>query len=262
MELITRTEAKAQGLKTYFTGKPCRRGHLDRRRTSSTSCVTCENEARKKPLLSLACRHCGKAFQGRKGTLSCSKECNIQYWRASNVEYRRQYAERYNATRDQKREYVLRKERELTQSVEAQAKRQECLKASKAKWRKENPSYYAKYCRHKTKTDPQYVMAKRLRARVRSAFVANGATKDSALEELIGISIKGFMDHIESLFVDGMGWQNYGDWHLDHVVPCKVFDLTDKAEQKKCFHYSNQQPLWATDNLSKGASLDWVKDNA
>ena len=97
---------------------------------------------------------------------------------------------------------------------------------------------------------------------MRSAFAVVGATKNDSLAELIGISIDGFMAHIESLFTDGMSWQNYGEWHLDHVVPCKFFDLTKEDEQKKCFHYLNQQPLWAADNLSKGASLDWVKETA
>ena len=57
---------------------------------------------------------------------------------------------------------------------------------------------------------------------------------------------------IESQFVDGMSWDNHGEWHIDHIRPCASFDLTDPEQQKECFNYKNLQPLWAKDNLSKG----------
>lgn len=47
-----------------------------------------------------------------------------------------------------------------------------------------------------------------------------------------------------------------GEWHIDHIKPCASFDLTDPEEQKECFHYTNLQPLWAKDNLNKGAKYD------
>jgi len=51
---------------------------------------------------------------------------------------------------------------------------------------------------------------------------------------------------------------NQGSWHLDHIRPCAAWDLTKPSEQAGCFHYTNYQPLWAKDNLSKGAKLDWL----
>ena len=47
---------------------------------------------------------------------------------------------------------------------------------------------------------------------------------------------------------------NYGKWHIDHIIECHRFDLTKPEEQRKCFHYSNQRPLWAIDNLSRKKS--------
>jgi len=53
-----------------------------------------------------------------------------------------------------------------------------------------------------------------------------------------------------------MSWNNHGEWHIDHIKPCTSFDLSKLSEQKKCFHYKNLQPLWAKDNLSKGAKIN------
>ena len=50
-----------------------------------------------------------------------------------------------------------------------------------------------------------------------------------------------------------MSWDNYGDWHVDHIRPCASFDLTNEDEQRICFHYKNLQPLWGPDNLEKGS---------
>ena len=62
--------------------------------------------------------------------------------------------------------------------------------------------------------------------------------------------------HVESLFQEGMSWENYGEWHVDHRKPCSSFDLVEEDEQRKCFHYTNLQPMWAIENLSKWASFD------
>ena len=63
------------------------------------------------------------------------------------------------------------------------------------------------------------------------------------------------MGYIESKFKEGMTWENYGTWHLDHIYPCSKFDLTKEEEQRICFHYSNLQPLWASQNMSKSNEI-------
>ena len=99
------------------------------------------------------------------------------------------------------------------------------------------------------KIDPQYKLRKRLRARMKLALI-NGYKKGMAIN-LLGCSILELKKHLESLFQNGMSWKNYGKWHLDHIKPCSLFDLTKPDEQAQCFHYSNLQPLWAHDNLKK-----------
>lgn len=59
--------------------------------------------------------------------------------------------------------------------------------------------------------------------------------------------------HLETRFLPGMTWENYGAWHIDHVRPLASFDLTDRAQLLQACHYTNLQPLWARDNRSKGA---------
>jgi hypothetical protein len=73
--------------------------------------------------------------------------------------------------------------------------------------------------------------------------------------ELTGCTTEFLMVHIESKFTDDMTWDNYGKWHIDHVVPCASFDLENQEEQEKCFHWTNLQPLWASDNIRKGCRL-------
>jgi hypothetical protein len=75
--------------------------------------------------------------------------------------------------------------------------------------------------------------------------------------ELLGCSWQEARDHIQSQFKEGMTWENHGfyGWHIDHIIPCSSFDLTDLEQQKKCFHYTNLQPLWWKDNISKGSKI-------
>lgn len=88
------------------------------------------------------------------------------------------------------------------------------------------------------------------RMRVYHAVV--GAKKLSRSLLLVGCSIGQLKKYLEDRFSPGMSWENYGEWHVDHVKPCASFDFVDPEQQKKCFHFSNLQPLWASDNLRKG----------
>ena len=70
--------------------------------------------------------------------------------------------------------------------------------------------------------------------------------------EALNCDLETLMAHLEQNFVDGMSWENYGEWEMDHIKPCISFDLTDKAQFMLCFHYSNLQPMWALENMQKG----------
>ena len=88
------------------------------------------------------------------------------------------------------------------------------------------------------------------------SFSLNGLIKKSkSTQELIGCDIEQLWIHLEKSFKSGMTRKNYGKWHVDHIIPCASFDLTKPEEQAKCFHYTNLQPLWASENLAKGSKI-------
>jgi hypothetical protein len=80
-----------------------------------------------------------------------------------------------------------------------------------------------------------------------------GTCKSSSTMKLIGCNIDFFKNYYESKFTKGMTWAKVmnGEIHCDHIRPCASFDLTKPNEQRRCFHYTNLQPLWAEDNLRK-----------
>jgi hypothetical protein len=80
----------------------------------------------------------------------------------------------------------------------------------------------------------------------------HGGLKSGRATELLGCSIPDFKIYLESLRESGMTWENYGkEWHIDHIMPCSIFDLSQASHQKRCFHFSNLQPLWAVENIRK-----------
>jgi len=91
----------------------------------------------------------------------------------------------------------------------------------------------------------------RLRRRLGAAVRRAKATKAASTLGLAGCTKAELVAHIEAQFQSGMTWENRGLWHIDHIIPCAAFDLTDPDQQRSCFHYSNLRPLWAEENLKK-----------
>lgn len=122
--------------------------------------------------------------------------------------------------------------------------------ARNAAWRKANWQQVLE-----SRRKPNYRIASILRSRICKALKAQKAIKSASLLELLGCELDKLRAHIASKFRKGMTWENYGPvWHVDHERPCSLFDLSDEVQQRACFHFSNLQPLFAGDNLRKGAS--------
>ena len=126
-------------------------------------------------------------------------------------------------------------------------------------WRKENrdkiQATNTAYESRRKAIDPEFKLLKTLRSRLGSAIKSQSVYKDKATLELVGCSISHLKGFLEAKFKDGMTWKNHGEWHIDHIKPCSSFNLLDDQQKKQCFHYTNLQPLWAKENLSKGAKI-------
>ncbi len=127
----------------------------------------------------------------------------------------------------------------------------------KKDYRNKNKDVINHYKREKWARDmqcPKFRLKESIRSRYKRVIKQKNTTVRS--KEMVGCSIEELKLHIESKFIDGMNWNNYGKWHIDHIKPISSFDLSKEDEVKKCFHYSNLQPLWEIDNLKKGSKFD------
>lgn len=121
------------------------------------------------------------------------------------------------------------------------------------KYRKEKRTKDNKALAEKRKTDTHFALHDRLRKRVLNAIKNN--IKSAHTTELLGCSIDFCQGYLEAQFSEGMSWDNFGEWHIDHIVPCDYFDLSIEVNQYRCFNYKNLQPLWKLDNIRKGNRL-------
>ena len=126
------------------------------------------------------------------------------------------------------------------------------VKAKRAKYLKE---YLKTYTKDRCARDPAFRLARTMRCRIWWALHWQSTSKTTKTAELLGCSAAELKTYIESLFLPGMTWDNYGvhGWHVDHKKPLSSFDLQDQAQLKLACHYTNLTPLWALDNLQKGS---------
>lgn len=106
------------------------------------------------------------------------------------------------------------------------------------------------YKRARRRANPSERIRNAVSARL---YAAVKGRSDGALFSRLGYSSDQLRIHLEAQFQPGMAWENYGRWHIDHRRPVSSFDLTHPAQFEQCWSLSNLQPLWAHDNLVKGA---------
>jgi hypothetical protein len=122
-------------------------------------------------------------------------------------------------------------------------------------YRLKNPKYNNEYRKKRVIVDHQFKLSYTLRSRLHIFFTKNNITKKNKTFDIVGCTPQFLKEHMEKQFKDGMTWENYGfyGWHIDHIIPLSSAK-TDEELYKLC-HYSNLQPLWANENLSKGSKI-------
>jgi len=175
--------------------------------------------------------------QGRKELVKKRKESRKEEISAYNKNYREENKEILNIKKREK--HLLNKDIENARSREY-----------KQTHKKEVKNYSRQYNTNRLKTDTLYKLSCNLRTRLSTALRGN-TKKGSAVRDL-GCTIPEFKIYLESLFTEGMTWENYGSfWHLDHLKPISLFNLLDETEFKEAVHFSNIQPLSAEANIQK-----------
>lgn len=119
-----------------------------------------------------------------------------------------------------------------------------------------NKKYRNLYLKNKRKNDSLFKLKQNLRTRTSIAFKCKKWRKEGT-EKILGIDYKSCKEFIESKFTVGMSWNNYGEWHIDHIIP--LASAKTEIDLIKLCHYTNLQPLWAFDNISKGCKIYPIK---
>lgn len=243
-------------------------------------CATCGKRKIKSEYHKRSDRKCGVHSSCKKCTSEYKKN---RYWMNHTVELAKMTKSRLKPENQiQRKEYYLKNKKAYVSRYKKYMSDPKKVKRMKERgasyWlkTKKNPTIIAKrwaYHRdpaniakrkeahHKRKkVDENYNIKRRLRTRLRHITRLTGTPKFMSATSLVGCSFSDLKAHIERQFTKGMTWNklNLGEIHIDHIIPCASFDLTKLSQQKKCFRYSNLQPLWRLHNLSKGAKLNYV----
>ena len=128
-------------------------------------------------------------------------------------------------------------------------KAREYYKDNTEKIKKYQKKYQKEYNKTRRKIDTLFKLKCYLRNRTGIAFKSRGYTKNTKTQEMLGTDWEVCKMHVQQQFTKGMDWNNYGDWHIDHIVPLGCADVEE--ELILLCHFTNLQPLWAVDNFAK-----------
>ena len=190
-------------------------------------------------------------------------------WHEKNEERRAYEAKRYQRDKAiifaRHRDYARRNREKIRawQCSYRKSPRGRALRAaSDRRCVKRATAYKNAWARIRRRTDRSYAIGVNLRARVGLALRTYPATQSASvtawIRDLLGCTISELITYLQSKFLPGMSWENYGrkGWHIDHIRPLSSFDLTDVEQRRIAFHHTNLQPLWASDNWRKGGRYD------
>jgi hypothetical protein len=120
-------------------------------------------------------------------------------------------------------------------------------------WYRANKARHAAWKSERRRNSPAIQVKERITKAIAKAM--RGGKKCEPTFESLGYSPSDLMTHLERQFLKGMSWENMGEWHIDHIIPVSSFRFTgrDDPELKRAWALPNLRPLWAKDNIKKGA---------
>lgn len=167
----------------------------------------------------------------------------------SDVKNRENISARGRKYYSENREILLKKAKEYGDNNKE--KISEVKKLYHQKNKEKIRDYKREYIKNRRSNDVNYRLKRIISCRIRNAIIYQYGERADSTINLLGCNIPEARIYLESKFKEGMSWENSGKWEIDHIKPCASFDLTDHGQQKKCFHYTNLQPLWASENRIK-----------
>lgn len=249
MHVVLRAEAIRLGLSKYFTGKPCPKGHVAERWTSSSTCIACTQETRDRFRLK---------EQKQKGLWTRSSDNPTVLIIISRVDAKKQFLRRYYTGEPCVHGHIA--ERMVSNyrcvvCLQTAAKpyiyanHKKRLKTDEDfRQRQQECSYRAQ--RIRLENNPIERVKHSLRSRI--SMILRGAIKTGSAIKDLGCDLATLESHLETKFRDGMSWHNYGSvWVVDHIRPLVKFDLSVRAQLEEACHYTNLQPLLVSENASK-----------
>ena len=190
------------------------------------------------------------------GKHSYCKECSNQKnkeWREKNSEKNKQTIKKWKeANADKIREYKRKRkptEKEKDGKKRWTEKNAEKLKEYQRQYKKKNQKRLNELEQKRKQVDPVYRIVCSIRSRVSALCKSISEERNLSATKSIGLNRDEFKKYIESKFQEGMTWENYGEWHIDHIKPLST--ATTEEQVMELNHYTNLQPLWAIENLRK-----------
>lgn len=249
-QIISRKKAKEIGSDFYFTGKPCSKGHYSIKRTKWKTCIACEKSVENQNRIK-------KWQEDNKDRVKGYKESH----RERNPDYKKEYDKNYyrknkeEISRKNREYYYNNREKTLEYAKNWYFNNREWV-LDKAKERRESPESRAKrtaYLKEKYDNDPSYRMRMRMREMInRQLKHFNEKKKGRLTEDMVGYSSSTLVKHIEDRMLEGMSWENYGEWHIDHIKPIRLFVSEGVSDPSIVNDLSNLCCMWSAHNLSKG----------
>lgn len=180
----------------------------------------------------------------------CAKSYRAQYYQKNKGKVKEQNAAWHASNKDARNEamkaaYRNDKERHIERARDA---------------KKRNPAKYREANRLNAKQRRDQRIDLRIRSRISSQirYCLGTGKGGNATEQLLGYSIIELRKHLEKQFLPGMDWKNIGEWHIDHIIPLSSFIITGASdpELRRAWSLTNLRPLWAKDNIRKGAKIE------